>query len=167
MTFEEIITRYNSGETDLKGETLFILQNQGKEAAFDFARAVDEAAGSNAYNAVMLFINEYQQKQSEPKFNEQEAMKSALKKAEEERNKAFKMQENERMAENITATKNAPALPLAQPIKRPIFDYVRPNTPTEKGGFVAHVFDTERKTWLYIITAIIVIGSILYLTRKK
>lgn len=176
MDFEQIKARYNAGETDLKNETNYILSNpsQGEDAAFAFARVVDEEIGEQAYKKVLGYIEAYQL--ANPlKYNQQAAIQTELKKAAIEQNRAIISDENFNRAEIMTGERNAPAMPLVESVQKPLIlnlDRVKidadKNTFPGSGGIAAgfEFKAPDKQTLIYLGIAALVFIALVYLSKK-
>jgi hypothetical protein len=170
MTFEQLMERHLAGETDLKNETKFIFDTQGEAAALDFARGVDEAAGGASFQLVSNYIQKLKAAASAPKYNEKAAAESELFKQSLQRDKMAK-QDNERaMRDAIQEERNAPALPIVEKTKKPLFE-----GKVLTGGLgldrdrlkdIDLAAPQEKDNRLYIIAGILLIIAIYYYTKK-
>jgi hypothetical protein len=129
MTFEQIIERHLAGDTNLFNETKFIFETQGEAAARDFARGVDEAIGEKSFLLVTAHIEKLKEAANAPKFNEKAAAESELYKQQIQRDKIAKQDAERVVRNNIENERNAPALPIVEKPKKPLFE-----SPALSGG---------------------------------
>jgi hypothetical protein len=117
----EIIERYKAGETDLKAETAFLFKTQGPQAAYSFARVLDENVGSAPYLLVMSYIEKLEADAIAPKVNAEEQNRVALELANKMAKKNADMQNNLNLANDITLKRNEPLPDLAKENETPLF----------------------------------------------
>ena len=167
MNFEEIKERYLAGETDLKAETKFLFDTQGSQAAFDFARTLDEEIGSEPYLKVIRYIEELEADQLKPKENEAEKQRKALEMAQKMAKKAADSAENKAIAIGSTIVKNAALPDVAIEVKQPLFPKSNIINEVGAGGKIGGVKpaempkaedkETDSNVFIYAVLALILI----------
>jgi hypothetical protein len=166
MTIEQIFERYQAGQTDLRNETNFLIQSEGIDKAYEFARTFDEMYGDKPYKVILAHIENFIEQQNSMKVNQKAVLESEQYKANLKRERAIKQAMQEEMAQNLQ--KNKSLVSNNQPIetKQPLFvekslrglnpetglNPNRPNQPDQKNMIV------------YVVIAVIILG---YLLSKK
>jgi hypothetical protein len=168
MTIEQIFERYQAGQTDLRNETNFLIQSEGIDKAYEFARTFDEMYGDKPYKIILSHIENFIEQQNSMKVNQKAVLESEQYKANLKRERAIKQAIQEEMAQNLQKNKSLVSNNLPTETKQPLFvekgfelrgerpetglNPNRPNQPEQKNMLV------------YVVIAVIILG---YLLSKK
>lgn len=166
--FSEIVERYNAGQTDLKAETAFIYKTQGEAAAYDFARALDEAIGSKPYNEVMTYTAQLKEAASKPQFNEAAAAQSEMYKQKLVRERIEKQAKEKALSDSMTLQKSQDIGNVVSKNKQPLLEGERSGgygLRKEKDAPQAVVSEKDN-TILYILLAAAAVLLLYTLTKK-
>jgi hypothetical protein len=176
-TFEQTVERYNAGQTDLKAETAFIFNSQGEAAAYEFARALDEAIGAKPYSEVMAYTAYLKEQASKPTFNEAAAAQSEMYKQKLVREKIEKQAKEKALADSVALNKSTDLGDVMSKNKQPILIDSRPGGKggpgggpdimnKEVGGYKP-LSESKGNMTVYILLVIAAVGLLYVLTSKK
>jgi hypothetical protein len=174
MDFNELVRRYNTGETDLIKETTFIYNEQGKNAAYDFARTIDEVIGSGAYNVVMAQISKLETLGKMPQINQKAIIAGELVKQARLREIALKQIEQEQLAKNLQDNKN-PKMKVIDEVKAPIWENDKPETglnpnwkekPQGNGDIFVPAFEMSKTNILLILGVLLIVLGFIFSQKK-
>jgi transcription initiation factor IIF auxiliary subunit len=167
MTIEQIFERYQAGQTDLRNETNFLIQSEGIDKAYEFARTFDEMYGDKPYKIILAHIENFIEQQNSMKVNQKAVLESEQYKANLKRERAIKQAMEEEMAQNLQKNKSLVSNNLPTETKQPLFVEKGFELRGERPDFILNQDRTNqdnKKMLVYVVIAVIILG---YLLSKK